>query len=153
MISKNDLIILLTDLQKSGVDVNGYIKTTALSKDIPLSVIKFINNNRALPVANFYEFLRKKNNDKKSDLYKNIVKEVDDPNKALSTLAAFALQIVLFSNKLEDKDKIMFYKHVRAEEVTRVMNNYYKTLDLTEVLKILRLIKIDLKTLEMTTKE
>lgn len=149
MVTKNDLIILLTDMQKSGVDVNGFVKKVALSKDIPLDVVKFINDNRSLSVANFYELLRKKNNYKKSDLYKNIVKEVDDPNKALSTLASFALQTVLFGNKLEDKEKLMFYKHVRAEEVTRVLNNYYKTLDLTEVVKILRLIKIDLKTLEM----
>lgn len=149
MVTKSDLIILLTDIQKSGADVNGYIRKVSLSKDIPLDVVKYINDNRALSVVKFYELLRKKNNEKKSDLYKNIVKEVSDPDKALSTLASFALQTILFANKLENKEKLMFYKHVRAEEVTRVLNNYYKTLDLTEVIKILRIIKIDLKTLEM----
>lgn len=147
MLTKEDLVLLLTDLQDLGVEVQTSTFTKVLtSTNIPLDILKFINDNRQLAVADFYNHLRINYNKKKSDLYMNIVKEVSDPNEAITTLAAFILQAFLFSKQLEDKD--LFLKHVRLEEATRVLNNYVKTYDLTEALTLLRLIKADLKAFE-----
>ena len=55
-------------------------------------------------------------------------------------------QILLYSRQVEDRQ--MFLKHARSSEITAVLNNYFKTYDLTSCLKLLRLIKIDLKALE-----
>ena len=111
-----------------------------------MDVLKFINDSRQLDVASFYERLRKNYNNKKSDLYKNIVKEIDEPMEILTTLSAYALQVILYSKHAENEH--MFFKHSRVEEVTRVLNNYYKTYDITSAMKLLRLIKIDLKAFE-----
>lgn len=147
MVTKNDLLLLLTELQESGVEVRTYLNKVLTSPSVSLDVVKFINDQRQFDVASFYELLRKNYNSKKSPLYKNIVKEeLADPQEALTTLAALNLQILLFAKKLED-DK-MFLKHSRAEEITRVLNNYYKTYDLIPCLKLLKLVKADLVAFE-----
>jgi len=147
MITKNDTLLLLTELQESGVNVATYFTKAAVAPNVSLEVLKFINDQRQLDVAAFYELLRKNYNSKKSPLYKNIVKEdIEQPNDVLTTLAALNLQILLFAKKLED-DK-MFLKHSRAEEITRVLNNYYKTYDLLPCLKLVKLIKADLVAFE-----
>ena len=147
MISKNDLLLLLTELEKEGADVNSQITKVLKSNEIPLDVLKFINEIRPLEVGNFYEMLRKNYNSKKSPLYKNLVKEeFNEATDILTTLAALNLQIVLYSNKLENSK--FFINHSRAEEITRVLNNYYKTYDLIPCYKLLRLIRSDLLVLE-----
>ena len=147
MVTKNDLLLLLTELQESGTEVRPYLAKAVTSQSTSLEVLKFINDQRQLDVASFYELLRKNYNSKKSPLYKNIVKEeVDKPEDVLTTLAALNLQILLFARKLDD-DK-MFLKHSRAEEITRVLNNYYKTYDLIPCLKLLKLVKADLVAFE-----
>ena len=148
MITKNDLILLLTDLQENGVNVDKYLLSTVTSSNINLEALKFINDNRQIDLAKFYELLRKNYNNKKSPLYKNIVNEKldENPTDVLTTLAALNLQILLFAKKLDNNE--MFLKHSRAEEITRVLNNYYKTYDLIPCFKLLKLIKADLKVLE-----
>lgn len=148
MITKNDLILLLTDLQENGVDVDKYLLSTITSSNINIEALKFINDNRQIDLAKFYELLRKNYNNKKSPLYKNIVNEKleENPTDVLTTLAALNLQILLFAKKLDNNE--MFLKHSRAEEITRVLNNYYKTYDLIPCFKLLKLIKADLKVLE-----
>ena len=146
MIRKNDLIILLTEMQENGVDVKDKLLKTLKSADTPLDVLKFINDNRQLDVAVFYEGLRKSYNDKRSSLYHNIVKEDVDPKECLTTLSSLNLQLLLFAKKLDDPT--MFFNHVRAEEITEVLNNYYKTYDLTGCVKLLKLIKADMKCFE-----
>ena len=146
MITKNDILLLLTELQESGADVNAYFTKAITAPNVSLEVLKFINDQRQLDVAAFYELLRKNYNSKKSPLYKNIVREDVKPEEVLTTLAALNLQILLFAKKLED-DK-MFLKHSRAEEITRVLNNYYKTYDLLPCLKLVKLIKADLVAFE-----
>ena len=148
MITKDDLLLLLTELQDTGINVNNEIMKTATSSSIPLDVLKFINTKRQLDVAAFYELLRKNYNNKKSPLYKNIVRDdvFSKPTELLTTLAALNLQILLFAKKLED-DK-MFLKHSRAEEITRVLNNYYKTYDLLPCVKLVKLIRADLMVFE-----
>lgn len=146
MIKKTDILMLLTELQEKGEDVSKYIKTLYKTPEIPLDTIKFINEHRELDVVSFYEKLRSNYNHKKSDLYINIVKETDDLSEILTTLAAYNLQVLLFAKKLKDKDS--FYKASRVEEVTRVLNNYYKTYDIDKCRLLLALIKADIKLFE-----
>ena len=119
---------------------------TAGVKDVELS-LKFINKNRNIDLCRFYEKLRKSYNDKKSKLYINIVKEdFSKPNVALTTLSSLLTQILLFSKDLEDKD--MFLRHSRAQEITKVLTLYFNDYDLSNAIKLLRIIKCDLKVLE-----
>lgn len=146
MLQKNDLILLLTEMQENGAEITDQLTKVVTSANIPLDVLKFINDNRQLDVASFYERLRKNYNDKKSNLYKNIVKEIDDPVEVITTLSAYALQVILYSKHTMNEH--MFFKHSRIDEVTRVLNNYYTTYDVTSAMKLLRLIKVDLKAFE-----
>ena len=97
-------------------------------------------------MARFYEKIRKSYNAKKSPLYINIVKEVDNPREVLTTLSAMLNQILLFSNTVEDKQ--MFLRHSRAQEITKILSNYFQTYDLTNCIRLMRIIKADLKALE-----
>lgn len=147
MLTKQDLLLLLTDIEDSGINVDNQITRLLRSETITYDTLKFINDNRQFDVSVFYELLRKNYNHKKSTLYINLVKEdLDNPTEALITLSALNLQIILFAKKLSDSK--MFLKHSRAEEITRVLNNYYKTYDLIPCLKLLKLIKADLVAFE-----
>lgn len=147
MLTKNDLILLLTELESSGINVDEYMNELLISESISSKVLKFINDNRQLDVAAFYEMLRKNYNHKKSNLYINLVKEeFKNPSDVLVTLASLNLQILLYAKKLDDRT--MFLKHSRGEEITSVINSYYKDYDLIPCLKMLKLIKADLKAFE-----
>lgn len=150
MLTKNDCILLLTDLQEKGVDTKSQLYTLMRSSDINLDVLKFINDHRQLDVLAFYEKLRKSHNQKKSNLYINILKsdesEINNPEEILTTLSAMLTQILLFARTASDKT--MFLKHARAQEISKVLNNYFVDYNLTNCTKLLRLIKCDLKALE-----
>lgn len=146
MISKNDCILLLTDLQENGVDVSTHLMQLINSTEPSIEVIKFINDNRQLDLSKFYEKLRKSYNAKKSVLYKNIVKEIDDTNDVLTTLSAMMTQILLFAKNVDDRE--MFLRHSRALDISRILARYFQTYDLTNCVKLLRIIKADLKALE-----
>ena len=75
MITKNDCLTILVSLEDRGVNIDAPMKRLVTSSSIPMEVLKFILDNRGMEVANFYEMLRKKHNQKKSPLYHNIVKE------------------------------------------------------------------------------
>lgn len=147
MIQKQDLILLLTDLQEEGIDVSSHLTKVLSSSTVPLDVLKFINDRRELDVTEFYKHIRKNYNNKKSKLYINLVGEISDPNNILTTLASFALQTLLYSNKV--KNKHQFLKHARFEEVEKCLANYAKTYDLVTCQKLLYLIRSDLKAVEM----
>jgi hypothetical protein len=147
MITKNDCLTVLVALEDKGLNINQPMKKLVTSKEVPYEVLKFILDNRGIEVANFYEMLRKKHNDKKSPLYHNIVKEIVDPEEVITTLACLLVQITLYSKKLS-ANKEIFQREVRAEEVTRVLNNYYSTGTLDSCLALLRLLKSDLLVLE-----
>lgn len=148
MIGKNDLLLLLADLEDKGIDTKRQSLQVLRSDEIDLEVIKFINDHRQMDLSRFYEKLRKSYNEKKSKLYVSIVKEIEDPTDVLTTLASMNLQILLFLKTVEDKDKKMFIKFSRAEEIVQVLENYYKTYDITNCIRLLRVIKSDLKALE-----
>lgn len=142
MISKQDIILLLTELEERGLDVQEQLRKTIVSSTLPLDVIKFINDNRQLDLTTFYEGLRKNYNHKKSKLYISIVKEIDNPVDIITTLSSYSLQVALYSKKAQDSQ--LFLKHARAKEVNAVLAKYYDTYDLTNCINLLRLIKADL---------
>ena len=147
MITKNDCLSILTKLDESGVSgVNSYVRKLVVARDIPLEVLKFISDNRGLEVSKFYEMLRKSHNQKKSPLYTNILKEIEDPQEVVTTLSCLLTQILLYGKKLENKDQ--FFREVRAEELTRVLNNYFKTGLYEECLNLIKILKSDLLVLE-----
>jgi hypothetical protein len=147
MITKNDCLTILVALEDKGININNPMKKLITSKEIPLEVLKFILENRGIEVANFYEMLRKKHNQKKSPLYHNIVKEITDTDEIITTLACLLVQINLYSKKLT-MSKDIFLREVRAEEITRVLNNYYSTGQFDQCLALIKLLKTDLVVLE-----
>lgn len=151
MISKNDCILLLSELQSKGINVDEQLKAAAINPNIDIGVLKFINDNRQLDLTAFYEHIRQSYNHKHSPLYKNIViEELKDPNESLTTLSALLTQILLFSKKVSNKQ--MFLRHARCSEITKVLTGYFVDYDLTNCLKLLRIIKADLKALESISK-
>jgi hypothetical protein len=152
MITKNDCVILLTDIQtQTGENTTKYVKQVFQEPDISIDILKYINDKRQLELTKFYQKLRKSYNNKKSSLYINIVKEVTEPYDVLTTLSSLNLQILLFAKNLEDK--AMFFKHARSDEITKVINNYFKTFDIQPCLKLMQLIKADLKICEFLDKK
>lgn len=147
MITRTDCILLLSDLEERGINTTAILKETLKNAEPTLTTIKFINDNRELALAQFYEKIRKSYNKKKSNLYINIVKEIETPNEVLTTLSALLTQILLFSNGVEDRE--MFLRHSRAYEISRILTNYFKSYDLTNCVKLLKVIKADIKALEM----
>jgi hypothetical protein len=147
MITKNDCLTIMVSLEDRGVDINSQMKKLLTAKEIPIDVLKFILDNRGIEVANFYEMLRKKHNQKKSPLYHNIVKDITDPDEVVTTLACLLVQITLYGRKLTSNKEI-FQREVRAEEISRVLNNYYATGTLDNCLALIKLLKSDLLVLE-----
>ena len=145
MITKNDCMSILLKLEDQGININNTMRKLVVSKDIPLEVLQFIAKNRGMEAINFYEMLRVRYNKKKTPLYKNILKTVDD-SEITTVLTCLLTQIVLYSKKLESKD--LFLREIRAEEISRVLNDYFKTDDLEQCKKVLQLVKADLMVLE-----
>lgn len=147
MITKNDCLTILVALEDKGVNIDKPMRKLVTTKDIPMEVLKFILDNRGIEVANFYEMLRKKHNQKKSPLYHNIVKDIEDVDEVITTLACLLVQINLYSKKLSANREI-FQREVRAEEITRVLNSYYRTGEFDQCLALIKLLKADLLVLE-----
>ena len=146
MITKSDCILLLTELQQNGLDVKEMISKTFKSADPSIEVLKFINDNRQLDLTNFYEKIRKSYNQKRSSLYINIMKsDESEPKEALTTLSGMLTQILIFANTASDRQ--MFLRHARADEISYVLYNYFKTYDITSCNKLLKIIKADIKVL------
>lgn len=151
MITKEDVLLLLTELRDSGVDCKEQIKQQILAKEPQIEILKFINDNRELDLTNFYKKLRKSYNNKKSKLYINIVKETEEVKDVLTTLSALLTQIILYAKNVDNM--VMFYQHSRAQEITLVLNNYFKTYDLTNCIKLMKIIKADIKVCESFYRE
>lgn len=145
-LTKNDCLLLLSELDKNGIDTKEATMAIIKNKELPLEVVKFINEHRQLDLTKFYEKLRKSYNNKKSKLYANIVKDIEETTSVLTTLSSLQLQILLFAKTAENME--MFLKNARLSEISYVLYNYSTSYDLTPCLKLLRLIKSDLKALE-----
>lgn len=152
MITRRDCILLLSELSSKGIDTGSVLSQALKSSTVDISVIKFINDHRQFDANLFYEKLRKSYNNKRSDLYKNIVTcdEVDCSDSVLTTLAALSLQILLYSKNVVDTK--MFLSHTRFEEITQVLLNYSRTFDLVPCIQVLQIVKADLKAFEYINK-
>ena len=148
MITRRDCLLLLSELSARGIDTNAMTKLAMKSQDVNIEVIKFINNHRQLDANAFYEKIRKSYNHKRSNLYKNIVTcdEVDCSATVLTTLAALNLQILLFMGNVSDTK--MFLSHTRYDEINQALLNYGRTFDLVTCIKVLQIVKADLKAFE-----
>lgn len=152
MITKTDCLSLLFELKDKGINCNEQIKHLLVITEPDIETIKFINDNRELNVRKFYEKLRKSYNQKRSNLYINIVRENRDkvdPKELVITLASLQLQILLFNKTLDDID---FLRNARFDEISKVLLNYYSTKDIIPCQRLLDLIKSDLKVLEEISK-
>lgn len=153
MLQKTDLILLLTTIQEEHpeLDVRDYVDMTIRTPGINLEALKFINEIRPLEVRNFYEKLRKSYNDKRSNLYINIMKSDETELKnTMVVLTSLLNQIMIFAEKVEDKQ--LFLRHSRADELCKVILVYLTKYDIQPAVKLLQLIKADLKTLQEITK-
>lgn len=147
MITKNDCLSILVKLEDSGVaNIDTYMRKLLVSREIPLEVLKFISDNRGLEISKFYEMLRQSHNKKKSPLYTNIVREQSNPKDIVITLSCLLTQILLYGSKLERPEQ--FFKEARAEEITRVLNEYFKTGVYESCQNVLKMVKTDLLVLE-----
>ena len=154
MITKMECLALLFDLRAKGHDVDEALNSLIKSKSPTIEIIKFINDKQELNVRKFYEKLRKSYNKGNSILYKNIVKSTDedleeDPRGVLCTLASLQLQILLFNERINDNN---FLQNTRFDEISKVLLNYYNTKDIIPCIKLLTLVKYDLKVLEEISK-
>lgn len=149
MISKNDVVLLLSDLDLPEREITQMVRRVYSSVNIPLDILKLINDARPLELTQFYSKLRQSYNQKKSKLYISIVRDSLKAEDILTTLAAYNLQVSLYANKLADNQ--MFLKHARAREVNLVLAKYYTDYDLTSCLNLLKLIKADLVACETIT--
>ncbi len=146
MVTRRDCFLLLSELTENGIDTKKALAELSSAKDVPIAVVQFINQNRQLDLANFYEGLRKSYNHKKSPLYGNIVKEIKDPNEVLTTLSSFLTQALLYSKKAEDRE--MFLRHSRVSDITKVLTKYFYDYDLTTCIKLIQVLKADIKALD-----
>lgn len=147
MITRDDTILLLTELEDDGVDIGKMLEIATRSPDVNVAVVKFINSHRQMDANKFYEKIRKSYNEKHSNLYINIVNEdLVDADKVLTTLASYNLQILLFSSKATDKQ--MFLRHTRFDEVCEVLLKYSRTYELLPCIMLLEKIKADIKVFE-----
>lgn len=148
MISKNDVVLLISDLDIVEEEATKLIRKVYASPELPLEVLKLINEKRQLDLTAFYDKIRKSYNQKKSRLYISLVRDeaITDSNQVLTTLASYGLQVALYASKLPDNQ--LFLKHARAREVNLVLAKYYTDYDLSGCLNLLRLIKADLMACE-----
>jgi len=147
MITKEDCMSILVRLEDNGIDINKQMLKLATAREVPIDTLKFIAEHQGIEVINFYEMLRKNHNKKKSPLYVNLLKEQTDVDEILTVLSCLLTQIVLYSKKLTDT-KQAFLKEVRAEEITKVLNSYYRTNDFTVCANLLKLIRTDILVLD-----
>jgi hypothetical protein len=147
MITKNDCLSLLVKLEDAGVEnIDTYMRKLLVSREVPLEVVKFISDNRGLEISKFYEMIRQNHNKKKSPLYTNIVREQTDIKEIVLTLSCLLTQIFLYGKKLKQPE--LFFKEARADEITRVLNEYFQTGLSENCSNLLKIIKSDLLVLE-----
>ena len=149
MITKDDCLTILIKLEDNGVDkakINSHVRQLMISKELPTETLKFIAANRGLEAVNFYDMLRRRYNEKKSPLYKNIVSEISDIKEVVVSLSSLLTQIYLYAKKIDNE--ALFLKEIRAAEIAKVLVQYAQDQVPDNCLKLMRLIKADLLVLE-----
>ena len=153
MLQKTDLLLLLTDIQEAEPqnDVKEYVDMVIKTPGINFEALKFINEHRLLDVTNFYEKLRRSYNQKRSKLYINIMKSDETELKdVLVVLTSLLNQIMIFAEQA--KDKQMFLKHARADEICKALLVYLTSYNIQPAVRVVQLVKADLMALQSTLK-
>ena len=152
MITKQDVLLLLARLKDENIDCSSYV-TETVKDGVNIDTLKFINDNRQLELSKFYEKLRKSNNEKKSRLYSQIMKDYteEDVYDIICALNSYALQVCIFARDIEDKP--MFFRFSRLNEIYKCLENYSRTYNIVNCMKLLHYIKSDIKVLEMCYRE
>lgn len=153
MLQKTDLLLLLTDIQEAEPqnDVKEYVDMVIKTPGINFEALKFINEHRLLDVTNFYEKLRRSYNQKRSKLYINIMKSDETELKdVLVVLTSLLNQIMIFAEQA--KDRQMFLKHARADEICKALLVYLTSYNIQPAVQLVQLVKADLKALQSTLK-
>ena len=149
MLTKKDCLILLAEIESNEPDkqkINNLTLKAIKNPNVDLEVLKYSNSKRQLDASKFYEKLRYSYNHKKSKLYKNIVKDTEDVDEIITTLTSLLTQIFLYSKNCSNKN--LFLKHSRVNEIAKVVTLFTENYDITSGMKLLRLIKADLKCFE-----
>lgn len=147
MVTKNDCLLLLSCMEETYPDEVKVLIGELIKTGKPTNrVLKFINDHRQLDLTQFYEKIRKSYNQRKSNLYINIMKEVDDATEVLTTLSSMALQILLFGRTATDKT--MFFRNAKLADIYDVLHNYAVNGDIVPCNKLMRIIKADIKAME-----
>lgn len=136
LIEKQDVLDLAVNNQelliKAYKDFNGTIRD--------------LKENNLLDISIFYEQLRYKYNHGGSKIYINIMKEIEEPKKVLTTLSALITQIMLYSEQCENRS--IFLKHSKINDILASINNYITTGDLIGCIRTIQSIKHDIKYIE-----
>ena len=141
MIQTSDVLILLSELGRDGINVDEQMSSVLTGANM-VDTLKFIKDHKDIDAINFYDKIRKSYNNNKSKLYINILKEIDDPKEVLSTLSALELQIILSGKKINNP--VMFYKVMRLEEILECLLNYSKTYDILPCIDLIKKYKADI---------
>lgn len=146
MITKNDCFEIII---KSNIE-NKKQLILELSPLPLIEVIRKVNELRLLDVTNFYKKLRKSYNQKRSKLYKDLVREIDDPNKAAIILTIYLQNAMLYKSEVNGEE--LFRKSARVPEVLQVLINFFNY-DIIKTVDMLKTIRNDIKCLELFEKE
>lgn len=146
MITDDDCLLMLNTIKEKGIDTTK-IEEELASRGPTKKVIKFIRDNDDLDIYNFYRKLRKSYNDKRSKLYVNIVKEdFSDVDNIPTTMASYVLQSLLYSKQANDET--MFLEQSRYNDCCECLLEYGKSGDLVPCIRLLQIIKQEIKALE-----
>lgn len=145
MITRNDCMLLLANLPADDKS-DEMLSLCCKSHQPNIDVMQYIHSRQPLDIIAFYNKIRKSYNNKKSTLYINIMKEIDNVDDVMVTLASLLTQIMLFAKTVDDKQ--MFLQHSRASDIVKCLSVYYKSYNPEYAIKLIQIFKADIKVLE-----
>lgn len=112
----------------AGVNIVKQVKIVSSCKgDVPLSVIRFIDNYEAQSSLETFKYIYESRH--KNKLYKNLVDESASVNDKLIALSSYQLQCSIKLKTLTESDKPSYIQDTYLSECSSAINNYYRTGD------------------------
>lgn len=149
MLSKLDVYQILFEMKAQNIQgAEENIKLISKSVEVPLDVIRYINDNRSLQITEFYEDLRRKSNTKASKLYKNLMKEDKQPQEVLKTASSYVTQVLIRAEQLDLQERTIFYDNSRVKQISEGIHNYFNNGEIRSLLDVLTTVRKDIKILE-----
>lgn len=147
MLDKNYCYKILFEM-KDDYNVMPMLTLLSQSNIVPKKVVEFINQHRDLELTQFYSQIRKMRNQKNSKLYYQLVNEDRDPIESLKAVSSFITRALIYSEKLDSNERLVFLKSARVQECSISLSKYFVDNDIRLVLEILNMIRDDIKMLE-----